>query len=83
VRSVRDDGSGLIASRCVEIRSVDRRRNRQPPLAERLDKPVADLFDMQDEIVSRLANTLDAQLITAEARRAESSLHPDALDLVF
>ena len=28
--------------------------------AERFDKPVADLFDMQDEIVSRLANTLDA-----------------------
>jgi TolB-like protein/class 3 adenylate cyclase/cytochrome c-type biogenesis protein CcmH/NrfG len=51
--------------------------------AERFDKPVADLFDMQDEIVSRLANTLDAELIAAEARRAESSLHPDALDLVF
>jgi TolB-like protein len=51
--------------------------------AERFDKPIADLFDMQDEIVSRLANTLDAQLIAAEARRAESSLHPDALDLVF
>ena len=30
--------------------------------AERFDKPVADLFDMQDEIVSRLANTLDAQV---------------------
>ena len=41
--------------------------------AERFDKPVADLFDMQDEIVSRLANTLDAQLIEAEARRAERS----------
>jgi TolB-like protein/class 3 adenylate cyclase len=26
--------------------------------AERFDKPIADLFDMQDEIVSRLANTL-------------------------
>ena len=24
--------------------------------AERFDKPVADLFDMQDEIVARLAN---------------------------
>jgi TolB-like protein/DNA-binding winged helix-turn-helix (wHTH) protein len=34
--------------------------------AERFDKPVADLFDMQDEIVSRLANTLNAQLIEAE-----------------
>ena len=51
--------------------------------AERFDKPVADLFDMQDEIVSRLANTLDAQLIEAEARRAERSLHPDAMDLYF
>jgi TolB-like protein/class 3 adenylate cyclase/Tfp pilus assembly protein PilF len=51
--------------------------------AERFDKPVADLFDMQDEIVSRLANTLNAELIAAEARRAERSLHPDAMDLVF
>ena len=51
--------------------------------AERFDKPVADLFDMQDEIVSRLANSLDAELITAEARRAERSPHPDAVDLVF
>src|SRR5215468_8852251 len=34
--------------------------------AERFDKPVADLFDMQDEIVSRLANTLNAQLIAVE-----------------
>ena len=51
--------------------------------AERFDKPVADLFDMQDEIVSRLANTLDAELIAAEARRAERSPHPDAMDLVF
>ena len=51
--------------------------------AERFDKPIADLFDMQDEIVSRLANTLNAQLIAAEARRAERSLHPNALDLYF
>jgi TolB-like protein len=51
--------------------------------AERFDKPVADLFDVQDEIVSRLANMLDAQLIAAEARRAERSLHPDAMDFYF
>jgi TolB-like protein/Tfp pilus assembly protein PilF len=51
--------------------------------AERFDKPVADLFDMQDEIVARLARALDAQLIAAEARRAERSPHPDAIDLVF
>jgi tetratricopeptide (TPR) repeat protein len=51
--------------------------------AERFDKPIADLFDMQDEIVSRLANTLNAQLVEAEARRAEHSPHPDAMDLYF
>jgi TolB-like protein/Tfp pilus assembly protein PilF len=51
--------------------------------ADRFDKPIADLFDMQDEIVSRLANTLNTQLIEAEARRAEGSLHPDAMDLYF
>jgi TolB-like protein/Flp pilus assembly protein TadD len=51
--------------------------------AERFDKPVADLLDMQDEIVSRLANTLDAELVQAEARRAERSPHPDATDLCF
>ena len=51
--------------------------------AERFDKPVADLFDMQDEIVSRLANALDTQLIAAEARRAERSLDPDSMDFFF
>jgi tetratricopeptide (TPR) repeat protein len=51
--------------------------------AERFDKPAADLFDMQDEIVSRLANTLNSQLIAVEARRAERSPHPDAIDLCF
>ena len=51
--------------------------------AERFDKPVADLFDMQDEIVSRLANTLNAQLMAVEARRAENTPHPDTMDLYF
>ena len=51
--------------------------------AERFDKPLADLFGMQDEIVSRLANTLDAQLIGAEARRAEQAATPDSTDLYF
>src|SRR5215468_1137130 len=51
--------------------------------AERFDKPVADLLDMQDEIVSRLANALDAELLAVEARRAERSPNPDATDLCF
>src|SRR6516162_3165379 len=48
--------------------------------AERFDKPIADLFDMQDEIVSRLANRLDAELVAAEARRAERKPNPDSTD---
>jgi TolB-like protein len=51
--------------------------------AERFEKTVAGLFDMQDEIVSRLAHPLGAQLVVAEARRGERSLHPDATDLNF
>jgi TolB-like protein len=51
--------------------------------AERFEKSVADLFEMQDEIVSLLANTLRAELIAVEARRAERSAHPDAMDLYF
>ncbi len=51
--------------------------------AERFEKPVTDLFDMQDEIVARLANALNAQLIIAEARRAERTPSPDSMDLYF
>jgi TolB-like protein/class 3 adenylate cyclase/Flp pilus assembly protein TadD len=51
--------------------------------AERFDKPAADLLDIQDEIVSRLANALDSQLVEAEAQRASRSPHPDAMDLYF
>ncbi len=51
--------------------------------AERFDKPVAELFEMQDEIVSRLANTLNTQLITAEARRAERVPSLDSMDSYF
>jgi TolB-like protein/DNA-binding winged helix-turn-helix (wHTH) protein/Flp pilus assembly protein TadD len=51
--------------------------------AERFDKPLADLFDMQDEIVARLAGALNAQLVAAEARLAEQSPNPDSMDLYF
>ena len=51
--------------------------------AERFDKPLADLFDMQDEIVARLAGALNAQLAAAEARLAEQSPNPDSMDLYF
>jgi tetratricopeptide (TPR) repeat protein len=51
--------------------------------ADRFDKPLADLFDMQDEIVARLAGALNTQLVTAEARRAEQAPTPDSMDLYF
>ena len=51
--------------------------------AERFDKPLADLFDMQDEIVARLAGSLNAQLVAAEARRAAQAPNPDSMDLYF
>ena len=51
--------------------------------AERFDKPVADLFDMQDEIVARLASELKTALIDAEARRGERAPNPNSMDLYF
>jgi TolB-like protein len=51
--------------------------------ADRFDQTVADLFEMQDEIVARLASQLGAQLVEAEARRAERSPDPDSMDLYF
>ena len=49
--------------------------------AERFDKPLSNLFSMQDEIVASLASQLGAELITNEARRAERTPAPDSMDL--
>jgi len=51
--------------------------------AERFDKPVVDLFDMQDEIVARLANRLGQELARAEAGRAARATTPDSMDHYF
>jgi TolB-like protein/class 3 adenylate cyclase/tetratricopeptide (TPR) repeat protein len=51
--------------------------------ADRFDKPVADPFDMQDEIVSHLANQLRQELISVEAQRAEREPNPDSMDYYF
>ena len=64
-------------------RPADRRRERHSPLGGTVRQAVADLFDMQDEIVAHLANALVAQLVAAEARRAERAPNPDSLDLCF
>ena len=51
--------------------------------ADRFDKPLTDLFEMQDEIVARLANQLGTELTAAEARRAQQAPNPDSMDLYF
>ncbi len=51
--------------------------------ADRFDKPLADLFDMQDEIVSHLANQLRPELIAVEAQRSERETNPDSMDYYF
>jgi TolB-like protein/Flp pilus assembly protein TadD len=49
--------------------------------AERFDKTRAELFDMQNEITTRLARSVDIEIIGAESRRAERE-RADNLDSV-
>jgi len=49
--------------------------------AERFDRDAGDLFALQNEITSRLANALGVELIAAEA--AQPTEHPDALDYIL
>jgi adenylate cyclase len=49
--------------------------------AERFDRDMGDLFSLQNEITSRLANALGVELIAAEAARPTE--HPDALDYIL
>jgi TolB-like protein len=48
---------------------------------ERFDRDSGDLFALQDEITSQLANALGVELIAAEAARPTE--HPDALDYIL
>jgi tetratricopeptide (TPR) repeat protein len=56
---------------------------KSPPPAHQAMQRAADLFDMQDEIVSRLANRLGEELAAAEAQRAERAANPDSVDHYF
>jgi TolB-like protein/cytochrome c-type biogenesis protein CcmH/NrfG len=49
--------------------------------AARLDRAADDLFALQNEIASQLANTLGWQLVAAEAARTTE--HPDALSYIL
>jgi TolB-like protein/class 3 adenylate cyclase len=51
--------------------------------ADRFDREMSELFDLQDAITMELAHALDVQLIEAESRRSERSTNPDASDLVM
>ena len=48
--------------------------------AERFDKPLADLFDMQDEIVARLAGALNAELIELRRGARDRPQTPNSMD---
>jgi len=49
--------------------------------AERFDRDITDLFELQSEITGRIAITLNLELVAAEANRRVED--PDALDYVF
>ena len=51
--------------------------------AERFDRPLANLFSMQDDIVASLASQLGVELMRSEARRAEQTPTPNSMDLYF
>ena len=49
--------------------------------AEQVDRDMSDLFALQKEITGRIANTLNLELVTAEAARPTDN--PDALDYIL
>jgi adenylate cyclase len=49
--------------------------------ADRFEEDAADLFKLVDQVVARLANALDFQLLKAEAVKGAYSKNPDAIDL--
>jgi adenylate cyclase len=53
--------------------------------ADRFDEDVVDVFKLQDEVVARLARTLQVELVNSEAQRSlhDRPQNPDALDLTM
>jgi adenylate cyclase len=49
--------------------------------ADRFEEDVADLFKLQDQVVARLANALNYELVRAEAEANAHAKNPDAIDL--
>jgi adenylate cyclase len=51
--------------------------------ADRFEEDVADLFKLQDQVVARLANALNYELIRADAETGARAKNPDVLDLIM
>ena len=51
--------------------------------ADRFEEDVADLFKLQDEVVARLAGSLDWALAEAEAGKGARTKNPDVIDLTM
>jgi TolB-like protein/class 3 adenylate cyclase/cytochrome c-type biogenesis protein CcmH/NrfG len=51
--------------------------------ADRFDREISELFELQDAITIELARAPDVQLIEAESRLSERTTNPDAGDLVM
>jgi TolB-like protein/Flp pilus assembly protein TadD len=66
----------------VNVRLVDAKRGNQL-WSDRVEKRRAELFEIQDEIVSRLAHALDVELVSQEARRAAQMPNVDSLALYY
>jgi adenylate cyclase len=49
--------------------------------ADRFEEDVADLFKLQDQVVARLANALNYELVRAAAETSAHSKNPDVIDL--
>jgi TolB-like protein/class 3 adenylate cyclase/cytochrome c-type biogenesis protein CcmH/NrfG len=51
--------------------------------ADRFDRELVDLFDLQDSVTQELAGVMNVQLVDAEMRRGQAKLDPDAFDLIL
>ena len=83
VRYVLEGSVQRVASRMrINVQLVDAETGNHL-WGERFDKPVADLFDMQDEIGARLANQLGTELVTVEAGARRGRRIRYSMDLYF
>jgi len=66
----------------VNARLVDTESNSEL-WAERFDKKLTGLFEVQDQIVGRVSRAAGLEVIDSEARRSEREHDPSAVDLVM